>query len=976
MAALQSDMAAGGASNSSEDVQDFLRRIQQMRDSGSRNDPSKPMKSEEEFLKAKQDRQARRLERARSISPQKQSPYTTASQGASPSLRSSVASQPRSPHLQNKPILNPPASSPIPEVIEEYREPQQVPTPVRDDQPTSSPQGSPTRRDPFAWQKRPEPGIVRMGSMRRPASLVGATPSPSSSPKVDRVSQLSESARKDDVAQMLASKSPDWFKQDETRRTQHSAAYMKSSSRDESAGSAAASRTPLHGMSQSSPRDQPSSGSIRDRLALSSGPSSQQSSLGRSIGSTPDRSYSSTRQVHPRGALPFRPPLVEQLNSDGPGDDLTRSTTLPSMAPPESNTPLSLHHRSRSTSPTKGLGGFVQSAMLKREGSVNKRWSAQAAPGLSRGNSIASRNVGLASVYEGPKLSSRPTSGSVTKDAVPIPDLRPPSRHDLDPTREVELDNTLPTHKNATQPPRALPEPPTKPTKPIDLPSALSTSAYTSTQPSQPSKPPNTSLPSEPTKTADQRRWSPTKSSWLESALTKQPASVKSPPPVFSPQQPKWMIDRDKAKAEGGGAGIRSPSPHKEVQVKGGLMKAPTIAPAGVPMAAVTSPPIPVAKPKIESKALVDEKAKGVVGGKEGEKSEEKSDVKSVTSRNTSTASSSSTKPISPRSPNPITSKSKPSPTTTKPTPKSPPALNTTPKSPPSKPANPSGTTDAPRSRTLSKPTLPPAKPPTSSSTDPPPFLAARSNLRSAKTKNYVAPDTLKDNITRGKAELAKTDGPRKYVKVDEFKESILEKKDSMKKDREVGNRVGDRVERAEKPEEKLVEGLAAKQRLNSTGSAGGAAKGVEGAAKGTDGASEPPTLAKRRGPVALGDLLMGRVTAFGRTPPATPPAKTSPVKLPSTSTTPAPFAVSSLSPSTWGRPVSKHSEAASSPGREVRPGVFSVFSEEETRPPSSRSQNADVKSGKGEERVEGVKLEHATKSRAKGPRRRPPGGV
>lgn len=49
--------------------------------------------------------------------------------------------------------------------------------------------------------------------------------------------------------------------------------------------------------------------------------------------------------------------------------------------------------------------------------------------------------------------------------------------------------------------------------------------------------------------------------------------------------------------------------------------------------------------------------------------------------------------------------------------------------------------------------------------------------LRKAETKNYVAPDPLKDNITRGKNALNVTGGPKPSERRDEFRESLRHKK-------------------------------------------------------------------------------------------------------------------------------------------------------------------------------------------------------
>ena len=62
-----------------------------------------------------------------------------------------------------------------------------------------------------------------------------------------------------------------------------------------------------------------------------------------------------------------------------------------------------------------------------------------------------------------------------------------------------------------------------------------------------------------------------------------------------------------------------------------------------------------------------------------------------------------------------------------------------------------------------------------------PEFKSMFGKLKRATTQNYVAPDELKNNIMSGKGALNKTDGPVKTKRVDEFKESILAKKEEMK---------------------------------------------------------------------------------------------------------------------------------------------------------------------------------------------------
>jgi hypothetical protein len=52
--------------------------------------------------------------------------------------------------------------------------------------------------------------------------------------------------------------------------------------------------------------------------------------------------------------------------------------------------------------------------------------------------------------------------------------------------------------------------------------------------------------------------------------------------------------------------------------------------------------------------------------------------------------------------------------------------------------------------------------------------------LKKTETKNYVAPDTFKDNIMRGKNALNITGGPKPTVRKDEFKESLVSSRQAM----------------------------------------------------------------------------------------------------------------------------------------------------------------------------------------------------
>jgi hypothetical protein len=71
-----------------------------------------------------------------------------------------------------------------------------------------------------------------------------------------------------------------------------------------------------------------------------------------------------------------------------------------------------------------------------------------------------------------------------------------------------------------------------------------------------------------------------------------------------------------------------------------------------------------------------------------------------------------------------------------------------------------------------------------------PEFKSVFGQLRRTQTQNYVAPDELKNNITKGKAALNITGGPKKTERKDEFKDAILKKKEDFKKAQQEGKGV------------------------------------------------------------------------------------------------------------------------------------------------------------------------------------------
>ncbi|KEQ67640.1 uncharacterized protein M437DRAFT_36463 [Aureobasidium melanogenum CBS 110374] len=458
----------------------------------------------------------------------------------------------------------------------------------------------------------------------------------------------------------------------------------------------------------------------------------------------------------------------------------------------------------RPSSPTKGMGGFVQSAMLKRNDSVNKRWSVTAGP------SSLARNDSTASFRSAANADDTPTRPSSSHSTISNLNIGPDSDN-----KEEKPERTTTTRHSRSRSmasfsgqepiPEGLMSPPLSPNK----------------------------------------RWSrsPTKASWLESALTR----PESPKPLASPQstQPSWMADLAKAKQQRGNAEA-SPSQENIDAAKAqdtptfgqGLLKRSSMrnTPTHSPSASrnVTPPtkakPISLAgksalpgastpsldlTPKLSEKTELEkqEPTKEVSKNEEIEQNISK-EQESLDNHHTDKSKENTLKKEEPAKPTP----SKPTALSSKftekelvkPAAQKPSSLSSVPHLPPKPqaldPVKPAASS-SPRFPTLKSPELrsgefksPELKQETTPKTDfrsglksrsgtigpqteqEPEFKALFGKLKKAQTEKYVAPDELKNNILRGKAGLSLSAGPQKTERRDELKESLLKKKEEMTK--------------------------------------------------------------------------------------------------------------------------------------------------------------------------------------------------
>ena len=404
----------------------------------------------------------------------------------------------------------------------------------------------------------------------------------------------------------------------------------------------------------------------------------------------------------------------------------------------------------------------MQSAMLKRSDSVNKRLSQQT-PSLSRGNSTAS-NRGA------PSPMTKPSSlrGDTSRESTPASaasSSRPGSSHSTDTVTQASQTSRDGEFVKPALPVRSFQEP---------------TSTQSSAQFS--------------------KRWSPTKQSWMESAINRPESPTKIKP--ANRKQPDWMENVAKAReARGGSIDLKKGVSHKEVPV-GGLLRSPDMG-ARIPSPTRAEPVHRSSVPLVNRDFSTAEHAS------QGLETDTAAALDRGVGNDSSVTSESAIEPSSEAS---TDSKSAPisvrTPARGEPSAESPKSTQRPPVKP--KPSTPPKTDlrASLRSRQARA---------DSNNDNVPEFKKAFSSLRRAETKNYKAPDELKDNIMKGKNALNATGGPKKTQRVDEFKESINKKRsefEGSKSDLITGNFLSRNPSVKNKPA--IPEALAKRQLMSS----------------------------------------------------------------------------------------------------------------------------------------------------------------
>ncbi|RMZ77704.1 hypothetical protein DV738_g4235, partial [Chaetothyriales sp. CBS 135597] len=470
---------------------------------------------------------------------------------------------------------------------------------------------------------------------------------------------------------------------------------------------------------------------------------------------------------------PAPPSPKTQGYASASGNNTPVSTAIASSPEPEisartaaaslNRTSSILSSPGRPPSPTKGLGGFVQSAMMKRSDSVNKRWSVQAS-GLKRGDSVAggrptfNPHVATPSLGQ-PRVITRDPKPSTDGASSPLTGSRPSSAHAVDVLADAVKEPVA--ERPAAEQPAA----------------EKAVGSVSSEQQARPVTPSSESLLSRsPSKTMDPRRWSPTKASWLESALAK-PESPRPAPAKVEP--PAWKVGLERSRSQRRPDASPTRSSNFDSVTTGGLLRHPAPGSSAKPQA---SPPKPLSltdQPKAVAEIqasqppenapteqltttshasvelTVDPKPSSLPSHPDRSEEQTRDSREGGTEMVTRPTTATHDLPLAARSPVDSSRDSK-SPAL-KPKPQTPPKLDF-------------------RSTLRSRQTDS-----TASKDGELEFKAVFGKLKRTQTQNYVAPDLFKQNITQGKAALHVTGGPQKTKRVDELKESLLSRKAEMK---------------------------------------------------------------------------------------------------------------------------------------------------------------------------------------------------
>ena len=292
----------------------------------------------------------------------------------------------------------------------------------------------PSRSGTVSWQQRPKSrGAGHMRALSVIASENAASKSPRATPDLRGRNSRPTSAHgeaamgRDAIAQSLNAKSGDFFRQTQDGG-RGSGAFRKNQVEEEDRveGHTVAQRMHLPGMANTqragdSERSlSPSRNAGYGDYTTSARPTSSHGYPGSKHGSIAGLQDEESGRSRASTLTSQRlPPPGEYIREQA--DKAMAMSPAQGRISPE-----------RPVSPTKGMGGFVQSAMMKRNDSVNKRWSVQSSGISPRSSAALNRqnvDLGAGSAYASPRerpmsLLSRDTTAELSR-----PSSRPSSSH-------------------------------------------------------------------------------------------------------------------------------------------------------------------------------------------------------------------------------------------------------------------------------------------------------------------------------------------------------------------------------------------------------------------------------------------------------------------------------------------------------------------------------------------------------------------
>lgn len=670
---------------------------------------------------------------------------------------------------------------------------------------------------------------------------------------------------RDQIAQSLAGKDPSWFRQT-ADPGRGSATFRKSQVEDQDTVDMPSTRTQLPGMARESTAE-PSKESPASRPA------------------TPTVSSKLGSPLSLTGSQRLDPPT-----GDAAGDADSPSAGRQSVTSPPGRT-----SPTRPRSPTKGMGGFVQSAMMKRSDSA-RRWSVNSQTGLQRADSARSSVCGSENSQRAatPKSGARPAS--TQGEGSEQPAQTPATGQEKDEAENeghagVPASNTPAESKSKEDAGKTTP-------------------------------------PSSPSKGMDPRRWSSTKSSsWLEAALNKpESPKTKSTPPAAN--QPAWMVELNKARAQKANAASvdssnNSTAPKKPEIKTGGLLRSTPMGANLKPSHLRGFPSVPPVSTE-DSKPLIAELRGNL------RKASPTTEAASTEGQGDSEASA----------------KSKP---------------------------------EAPQKIDFRANLKPRPPPPESKGKDPAEELKnVVGSLRKTRTQTPAASDEPKDSILRGKAALHPTGGSVGTERKDDFKDTILKKKEDLQKAQQDGRSVT--KEASPVSDKPVLEGIVKKLELNRTGSLSKQTPTTTSTSTSTTTTTPAPEL-PLQSPSPTDTSRSSHVSASPKPGASDQTSDTTNTLKPAAEITKEP-AANSDQPAVPRISASIRARAQSRVGalaERFNPGLASLIARgppAASGPPKSsgvpgaaRSTGADV----GEPTGPGPQLTHLTKNRARGPRRKAP---